>query len=644
MNEGITSMQNRLHEAAKDQIKGHTRVPKLIKDGADVNAVHTEYQTTATEFAAQSGNTSTLEILLNAGANIDASQKQRNLLHWALQNSPDVIKYISRPEIYEKFNDGTTALHAAAAAGRFDEVRAILAQDPKKIWEKNKRGETLLYWAAAGEQEEIFKFILNHDEHKLGASDQIDEELRKVADILNITASHYYDTDRKPEAIHSYKNAIIYRESIANKNNDDHKALAYDYTNLADCFLHQYAVEKQDDTQKSYAIRHALENYSKGKGEAELIADASDIDRIKLLDDCGRGLTAIPVLLRNQSGVQSRKPYRSAPGSLVDRYMPDRGPVVGAPNYHDSSNLDHAVDGWQSNHSRPREFSLFGKYSKYNPLRVAHNIALFAAAKRKEDEEMAAAIAASRLDSNEAAKEKASLIEQAGDFGFNVIPQDEDGNCAYHAVAHQLNIQNVAQWKGITQEQLRKLAADHLSECKSLYDHTILPEDSEEKNMHRDTVWASDHALTALSRALNVNLFILQSCGQVDKKGKKIERPAHVIKQEKAIATVYLGYEFPRHYQSLVPVNNDFQANDVIKSMIDYEPVDLEWKNFKQAKIDEAAAKAASNIGQPLPSMAESLPLMQFAPVLVPASAVPPLDQANADQAPNVRTPSPMEM
>jgi ankyrin repeat protein len=234
-------MPNKLHDAAADKRKGHVTVKELIEINlTDPNEKHTESGRTPITFAAQSGSALTVKYLAkDAQASLDAQQQDKNLMHYAIENSADVLLYTAT--LHDKFNDGTTELHAAAATGDQLQVEAILAKSPKRINEKNRRGESALYWAAYAGQLSTLAFIRQHDAYRLISEAEYNEDLRTVAEIFHVEATKQHNEAMRNTsgnhlevAIANYQRAILYRNDIKKKNDSDLKSLSNYYTNLGD--------------------------------------------------------------------------------------------------------------------------------------------------------------------------------------------------------------------------------------------------------------------------------------------------------------------------------------------------------------------------------------------------------------------------
>lgn len=122
---------SKLHQAAShwNEQQSKEEMTKLIAEGHDVNLICDGK--TALDCAAENGRyDSFIYLLEQAHTTIDYQSRDTNLLEFALyaslakinnQNTKgkEIAAYLMDPErrLWERFNDGTTELHIAAAAG-----------------------------------------------------------------------------------------------------------------------------------------------------------------------------------------------------------------------------------------------------------------------------------------------------------------------------------------------------------------------------------------------------------------------------------------------------------------------------------------------------------------------------------------------
>lgn len=134
------------------------------------------------------------------------------------------------------------------------------------------------------------------------------------------------------------------------------------------------------------------------------------------------------------------------------------------------------------------------------------------------------------------------LQEVATMRGFTLHNVSGDGNCFFHAVAHQLTQHEIAADE-YTAESLREIAIRHIIENMSNFqDFLMMPFDEFIERMRKNNEWVDHLIITALSEALQIKIIIIRSDGA----------EPHIIGEEHDNArTVYLGYQVGLHYQSL---------------------------------------------------------------------------------------------
>lgn len=498
-------MPNELHNAAQDPIKGFKQVKKLIEeDHVDIDAPHTELNTRAVEFAAESGSLFTLKYLIDQGADLNAEKREKNLLHWALRNTPEVISYVTSPKynILGKFADGTTDLHAAAATGNRAAIEAILSQNPKRVREHTVRGENALYWAAAGEQPETFVYLTEHPAYKLCSGEEIDEDNRIVAECFNSSGNHYYDTGNRDESVQAYRNAVYYRGKVKEKNDDDFCSLALYYSNLGEACLRAKNRESSAE---------AVEFFNSALHQLSQVKDKNTEAYKQLLADCEKGMKK----------AREPKAKEVRPGK-IERVISELKSEFGGQSY----------------------FSFFSQpgHGGGQTTRAAQE-----------------------------PTERLKLLHEAESWGFQVKEISRDGNCFFHAVADQLRFHRVPELSKMSHIDLRTRTDEHIAKYIDAYRDFIDPghkDDAYLNKLNKKGTWPDGLAIFALSRELNVNLVILRSDGKT---------LPQIIKRPDANApTLYLGWEFGNHYQSLYP-KPGMEPNSVIKDLL----ADTEADDFR---------------------------------------------------------------
>ena len=136
-------------------MRGETEaVRSLLRQGADVNAAQGDGMT-ALHWAARSGNLEMAEILLYAGANVEAATRIGDYtpLHLASQSGSasvvDALLKAGSDANAPTTVGGATPLHFAAASGSAEAVAALLEHGADANAKESARGQTPLMFAAA---------------------------------------------------------------------------------------------------------------------------------------------------------------------------------------------------------------------------------------------------------------------------------------------------------------------------------------------------------------------------------------------------------------------------------------------------------------------------------------------------------------
>ena len=140
-------------------------VRALLRDGADVNAAHGDGMT-ALHWAAERGEPAIAEVLLYAGANVDAVTRIGHYtpLHLASKaGSAPVIEILlaAGGEVGKRTTSGgVTALHLAAASGNAAAVGLLLDHGAEIDARESAWGQTPLVFAAARDRGEVIRLLL----------------------------------------------------------------------------------------------------------------------------------------------------------------------------------------------------------------------------------------------------------------------------------------------------------------------------------------------------------------------------------------------------------------------------------------------------------------------------------------------------
>ncbi len=137
------------------------------------------------------------------------------------------------------------------------------------------------------------------------------------------------------------------------------------------------------------------------------------------------------------------------------------------------------------------------------------------------------------------------LQNEAKQFGYECRETPHDGDCFFHAIVDQLALRGLPDL-GTSPNEIRAHAVDyiltHLNDYKDFLDqHDGDINDFISRNIDMGA-WADHLIISALSRALNINIVIIRSDGAAPT----------IFKQSHPITTLYLGHEVGHHYQSLL--------------------------------------------------------------------------------------------
>lgn len=143
------------------------KVRVLIKDGEDVNAAQGDGMT-ALHWAASRGDVGVVQMLVYAGARVDAATRNGNYtpLHLASRNGragavKALLKAGSDPNVATT-SGGATPLHLAAAIGSVESVEALIAAGAKVDAPDGAWEQTPLMWAANYDRAGVVKALLAH--------------------------------------------------------------------------------------------------------------------------------------------------------------------------------------------------------------------------------------------------------------------------------------------------------------------------------------------------------------------------------------------------------------------------------------------------------------------------------------------------
>lgn len=605
-----------LHFAAGDKKNGYLKVKQLIEEmpletrHGYVNHIHPDHLTRPVEWAAQSGSLKTLKYLIEIEkVDLDASHSNHNLLYWALENTEDIIDYVSQPSIIEQFKDGTTDLHAAAASGKLEQVKKLIKRS-KRINEKNIRGETPLFWAVKANRNEIIDFIAHHPAFK-SVPEKIkwDPLHRHFAKKHFSRANQYYEVNKPNRALHAYKKTISRFKRMSRFADDDLETLSNCSMKLSDLYL----VKKMDKSALSAATeaisyarliklachsnRCQAEAYHflgliydqlKKKDEAVYAFNRAievGSERYKELPMYANSLytiylqknnitEAIRVALMEIDFLKNLKPQTLE--ETNDQYQRIGMAHDNLARLYCQSSCESTVIidmqrcgiDWLEKINPKQDKDIINLAKSYKRLGLyyirEHNqnhhsvistlkksICLCEQIEHTYTRHHLLTKHQNLLEICEkylaSTKHKIMLEEEAKAYGFECSDTPANGDCFFSAVEQQLSIHAPDLFHPAY--DLRAKTVGHIEHYFSEYRGFVEEPDSYLERLRKSGTWADDVSIRALSRVLNVTLAIINSDGT----------PPIIIKRPHPRATLYLGYEIDCHYQSLIR-RADWQA------------------------------------------------------------------------------------
>ena len=242
--------------------------------------------------------------------------------------------------------------------------------------------------------------------------------------------------------------------------------------------------------------------------------------------------------------------------------------------------------------------------------------------------------------------DRSVMITAATRWGFNYHGIPQDGNCFFHAIAHQAEINNmslpVLDATMPLHQYYRLQAVNTMNHNRQYFLKYFIPDNDDERKSktreqlfeeYLDTMmqlreWADDLSITALAIYLNVTLVIVK-CN---------DKNPHIIKLSTATHRLHIGYEGNNHYVSLL--NNIENAE--LEAMIEKElPLDLA-NIIPILDFDENTGLTTPSVSRST-SFASSLHSLSQAPTPTPTprSLTPSLpEKKDKDDAPLLPSPS----
>ncbi len=158
----------------------------LLAEGADVNAAQGDGMT-ALHRASQAGNTAMAELLIEAGARLEARTRlgEHTPLHVASASGRSgviALLVAAGADVNSLTTTGATPLHFAAASGSADAVAALVAGGAEVDAREPVWGQTPLMFAAASGRAEAIEVLLEKDANPALTAKVVDVVARDKAD------------------------------------------------------------------------------------------------------------------------------------------------------------------------------------------------------------------------------------------------------------------------------------------------------------------------------------------------------------------------------------------------------------------------------------------------------------------------------
>ncbi len=162
------------------------RVRALLREGADVNAAQGDGMT-ALHHAARLGNAAMAEILITAGANLEAKTRlgDHRPLHVASaagRSGVVALLVAAGADVNALTNTGAAPLHFAAASGSADAIAALLGGGAEVDVREPVWGQTPLMFAAAAGRTEAIEMLLEKGANPSMTANVVDVVERDKAD------------------------------------------------------------------------------------------------------------------------------------------------------------------------------------------------------------------------------------------------------------------------------------------------------------------------------------------------------------------------------------------------------------------------------------------------------------------------------
>ncbi len=177
------STESLFDAAGRDDVE---KVRALLEEGADVNATQGDGMT-ALHRAARTGSLAMAELLIGAGANLEARTRlgEHTPLHVASASGRSGVVALlvaAGADVNSRTTTGATPLHFAAASGSADAVAALLSGGAEVDAREPLWGQTSLMFAAAAGRSEVIELLLEKGANPAISAKVVDVIERDKAD------------------------------------------------------------------------------------------------------------------------------------------------------------------------------------------------------------------------------------------------------------------------------------------------------------------------------------------------------------------------------------------------------------------------------------------------------------------------------
>lgn len=247
-------MPSQLHELLMDKIQ-YAKLKQLVEAGVNLNDYDPIFEVTPIEVAAKWGSLAAVKLLITHGADVEVKFFGENIFDLAGFNSHEVRTYLSNEQdrLWEKFNDGTTELHAAALSGDLDRYKRVLAARPDLAHKPNQLGKIPSTYAVGP----IVDFLKSSEVQQETSVNDLNGKLLLQGLTEEAQARKEHDVE---VALEKFKKAIQSFSLVSKTAKNEQSAQAYYYLTLCELELgriHSKKYNPADTLQKQMADEQA---------------------------------------------------------------------------------------------------------------------------------------------------------------------------------------------------------------------------------------------------------------------------------------------------------------------------------------------------------------------------------------------------